>query len=117
MAMASRWGWPNTDRKSAPRKRVRAAISFSTFTHIMGTKARPRITISEACVLFTPPSNRYRTQSRKINSTAQISSETMPRRKSFSDARIFLGGCSRVTRYHQSAGDIDDAEEAGHPVH
>src|SRR5207244_7793305 len=52
MAKASRCDWPKTDRKSAPRKSVRAAISFSVFTNIMGTKTKPRITISEACVLF-----------------------------------------------------------------
>jgi len=31
---------------------------FSTFTAITGTKARPQITISAACVLFTPESKR-----------------------------------------------------------
>ena len=117
MAIASRCGWPSTDGKSAPRKSVRAAISLSTFTHITGTKAKPRITISEACVLFTPPSNLYRTQSRKMNSTAQINSETMPRRKSPSDARMFWEVAAVITRDDQSTGDIDDTEEASRPVH
>src|SRR5207253_11512036 len=40
MAKASRCDWPKTDRKSAPRKSVRAAISFSVFTNIMRSEER-----------------------------------------------------------------------------
>ena len=83
----------------------------------MGTKTRPRITISDACVLFTAPSNRSRTQSRKTNSVAQISSETMPRRKSLSQARMLLAVAAALPDTISLLGDIDNAEEAGHPVH
>jgi hypothetical protein len=40
-----------------------------------------KVTISDACVLFTLLSNRYKALTRKMNSAAQISSLTMPRRK------------------------------------
>jgi hypothetical protein len=47
-------------QKSGKRRRgsIRAAISLTAFMHIIGTKATPKITISEACVLLTPLSNR-----------------------------------------------------------
>ncbi len=90
MAIASLWGLSNTDRKSAPRTSVRAAISFRTFSNEMGIETSIRVSMSEACVLLTPESNRYRALTTKINPINPVSSATMQMRKTNSEAAILL---------------------------
>src|SRR5260370_37535626 len=99
MAIASLWGLSNTDRKSAPRKSARAAISFSTIRNAIATETRAKITISEACVLFTALKRRYRTITTKIKKTAATNSLTMPNRKNITEPRMLFAVSLALSRY------------------
>src|SRR5258707_6565331 len=93
---------------------VRAAISFKTFRREMGMETSIRVTISEACDLFTPTSKRYKALTTKINPINPVISLTMPRRKTNSDAAILLGGGGGVSGHDEMRGNIQEAESAGY---
>jgi pimeloyl-ACP methyl ester carboxylesterase len=67
---------PETRGKLLANSRVRLVETRHGSHEHNGNRDQTEITNTEACVLFTALSNRYRTQSRKTNSAAQISSET-----------------------------------------
>src|SRR5712691_10399345 len=113
MARASRWGFSNTARKSAPRKRVRAAMLFSTFINPTAAETRARghhvrsmrrVHTAEQTV----ESHDYKDENDRRD---QVSDDAETEKRLVS--QDVAGGRGGVPAHEQSAGNIDQVEGGG----